>query len=162
MWKRPRDSWQGVRTSGHSIERTVRRSSLIYLRGKLGRAEGHGLPEGTRALSLFIVNERSAGERGRQDEQFLFQVRLELLFEAGFVPRPNRQGEKAKDWDDRVGDLQFRDHCEFAVGHGVSVEVPEPGVPVRRVRTASSICGTTRSAEALRARTAASPSSGEN
>ena len=65
----------------------------------------------------------------------MFQVRLELFFEAGFVPRPNRQGEKAKDWDDRVGDLQFRDHCEFAVGHGVSVEVTEPGNPVRRVRT---------------------------
>ena len=110
-------------------------TSGIYLRGKLGPAQGHGLPSGTRALSLFVVNERSAGERGRQDEQFLFQVRLELFFEAGFVPRPNRQGEKAKDWDDRVGDLQFRDHCEFSVGHGVSVEVRDPGDPVRRVRT---------------------------
>ena len=27
--------------------------------------------------------------------------------------------------DERV-DLQFRDHYEFAVGHGVSVEVPPP------------------------------------
>src|SRR3989304_3599717 len=88
-----------------------------------------------RALSLFIVNERSAGERERQDEQFLFQVRLELFFEAGFVPRPNRQGEKAKEWGDRGGGLQFPDHLQFAVGHGVSVEVSEPGDPARRVRT---------------------------
>ncbi|HXV60097.1 MAG TPA: DISARM system helicase DrmA, partial [Vicinamibacteria bacterium] len=114
---------------------TVPETSGVVLRGKLGPAEGHGLPQGTRALSLFVVNERSPGERGRKDEQFLFQVALELYFEAGFVPRPNRRGETSSDWDDRVSDLQFRDRFEYAVGHGVSVEVPEQVDLVRRVRT---------------------------
>ena len=120
--------------------RSPRESALpdrsgLYLRGKLGPAEGHGLPDGTQALSLFIVNERTPGERGRQDERFIFQVRLELSFDEGFVPRPNRRDESSADWDDRVADLQFRNRFEYAVGHGVSVEVPEQEGPVRRVRT---------------------------
>lgn len=35
-----------------------------------------GLEDGTRALSLFVVNRRGEGEQGRRDEQFLFQVEL--------------------------------------------------------------------------------------
>ncbi|MBN1629438.1 MAG: DNA/RNA helicase, partial [Thermoleophilia bacterium] len=115
----------------------------IHLRGKLdlvADASAQGLDEGTRALSLFLVNERNAGERGREDEEFLFQVRMELRFEAGFVPRPNRRGERSTHWDDRVSDLQFRKHCEFAVGHGVAVEVVRdseggPEGPVTAVAT---------------------------
>ncbi|MGH9337714.1 MAG: DISARM system helicase DrmA, partial [Vicinamibacteria bacterium] len=116
---KPRQVWRRIRREPVNVEVPldparitngipVPDTSGVFLRGKLGLAEGHGIPSGTRALSLFLVNERNPGERGRQDEQFLFQVQLELFFEAGFVPRPNRQGEKSKDWDDRVGDLQFR------------------------------------------------------
>ncbi|XXY54846.1 hypothetical protein WME91_27320 [Sorangium sp. So ce269] len=80
----------------------------ILVCGKLEPADAPGLPPGTRALSLFVVNRRPAGEKGRQDEQFIFQVKLELSYAGGFVQRPNRQGEDARDFDDRVADLQFR------------------------------------------------------
>ncbi len=115
----------------------------IHLRGKLGAvpdAVAQGLDDGTRALSLFLVNERNEGEGRDRDEEFLFQVRMELRFDAGFVPRPNRRGERSEHWDDRVSDLQFRKRCEFAVGHGVAVEVVQdseegPDRPVTAVAT---------------------------
>ena len=97
-------------------------SGGIELRGQLGNAPATWLPDGTQALSLFVVNRRRPGERGRQDEQFIFQVQLELKYEAGLVPRPNLRDDGSDDWDDRVSDLHFRNHAEYAVGHGVSVE----------------------------------------
>jgi|GEM_PF-3478867 len=97
----------------------------IRVCGKLEPADAPGLEPGTRALSLFVVNERSAGEQGRQDEQFIFQVELALRFEPGFTPRPNRQGEGRGDPDDETSDLQYRTNREWAVGHGVAVGIPE-------------------------------------
>ncbi|MEZ4364019.1 MAG: DISARM system helicase DrmA [Kofleriaceae bacterium] len=98
----------------------------VVLKGKLALAEAPGLPRGTRALSLFVVNERPEGEKGRHDEQFLFQVELTLTFAAGFLARPNQRDGASTEWDERVADLQFRDRAEYAVGHGVSVEAPAP------------------------------------
>ncbi|WP_437638738.1 DISARM system helicase DrmA [Sorangium sp. So ce854] len=106
----------------------------IQVCGKLEPADAPGL-SGTRALSLFVVNRRQPGERGQQDAQFIFQVELELQYARGFVPRPNRQGEGAPDPDDRVADLQFRAHSEWAVGHGVAVEAPDGQRSVTTLRT---------------------------
>ncbi|MGK4008636.1 hypothetical protein WMF31_38870 [Sorangium sp. So ce1036] len=106
----------------------------IQVCGKLEPADAPGL-SGTRALSLFVVNRRQPGERGQQDAQFIFQVELELHYARGFVPRPNRKGEGAPDPDDRVADLQFRAHCEWAVGHGVAVEAPDGQRSVTTLRT---------------------------
>ena len=36
------------------------------------------------------------------------------------MPRPNLRGLESDDWDERVADLQYRDVCEYAVGHGVA------------------------------------------
>jgi len=107
----------------------------VRLEGKLGVAQGQGLPAGTQALSLFLVNRRAVGEKGKDNEQYLFQVVMEVAHEGGLVPRPNRRDERSSDWDDRVADLQFRNRCEYAVGHGVSVEVPAQDGAVKRVRT---------------------------
>ena len=74
----------------------------IHVCGKLEVADAPGLPPGTRALSLFVVNRRTPEERGRQDERFIFQVELEVSFARGFVPRPDRRGESAADFDDQV------------------------------------------------------------
>ena len=107
----------------------------VYLAGKL---ETVGIPkEGTRALALFLVNGREPF-LGPQDERCLFQAGLEITFTAGIVARPNRADGDADDWDSQVADLQFRDRCEYAVGHGVSVAavLPEDGGPVTTVRTA--------------------------
>jgi hypothetical protein len=125
---------------------------MIRIRGKLETvvgAEDQGLKTGVRGLSLFVVNERREGDKDRRDEQFLFQVELELHYAVGFVARPNRRGEKSEQWDDNVVDLQFRARVEHAVGHNVSVDVPPGQSPVTRVRT----CFMPR-AEVARVRTA--------
>lgn len=84
-----------------------------------------GVPAGSRAVSVFLVNRRAPDIRpGYRDRAYVFQVEFELECEAGFLPRPDFSGEGSADWDEQVADLQYREHCEFAVGHGVSVEVP--------------------------------------
>jgi hypothetical protein len=113
----------------------------VVLQGKLEPADIHGLPKGTRALSLFLVNRRPIpAEKGHADEAFLFQVALELECTAGFLPRPDRTAEsEERDRDDRIADLQYRDRFEIAVGHGIAVEVVpdavDPNNQVTRVRT---------------------------
>jgi hypothetical protein len=100
----------------------------IVVCGKLESAEAPGLPAGTRALSVFVVNQRTPEEeRGRADEQFIFQVSMEIAYEPGFLARPNRTREASTDTDDGTADLQFRDHFEWAVGHGAAVQVPAHG-----------------------------------
>ncbi len=116
--------------------REIPGSGGVFVQGQLGDAEAPGLMPGTRALSLFVVNRREPGEKGRLDERFLFQVRLEVECARGLTPRSNRRDEVADEWDDRVADLQFRERFEWAVGHAVSVELPPQSDPVTRVRTA--------------------------
>ena len=94
-----------------------------------------GIDHGTVALALFLTNRREAGEKGHRDEQFLFQVELEIECAAGIVPRPNLADEESREWDQRVADLQFRGRSEYAVGHGVAAFVPPGQSPVTRVRT---------------------------
>lgn len=80
------------------------------------------LPEGALAVSVFLVNARPPAERPYQ--AILFQAELTLSSEPAFVPRPDLRGSiggtVADEWDERVGDLHYRDVFEFAVGHGVS------------------------------------------
>ncbi|MGK4004477.1 DISARM system helicase DrmA [Sorangium sp. So ce1036] len=125
----------------------------IMLYGQVKAVErARGIPEGTQALALFVVNRRGQGDKGRRDEQMIFQVELEIECAEGIVPRPNFSDEDSDQWDQKVADLQFRERVEYAVGHGVAVEVPpgqggvgdggspgEPGSaprpPVTRVKT---------------------------
>lgn len=95
----------------------------LVLRGELRTTEMDGLRRGTRVLSLFLVNGRTVEECDR-DRQFVFQVRMALTFEPGFIARPNRRGEDATEDDQRVFALGFREHVEWAVGHNTSVERP--------------------------------------
>lgn len=81
------------------------------------------LPAGTRSLSVFLVNQRPP----RPDKVYrtcIFQAKLVLKSADGFVARPDLRGSGAAgwadEWDERVGDLQYRDCFEFSVGHGVS------------------------------------------
>jgi hypothetical protein len=85
------------------------------------RADGAGLPVGTRAVSVFVVNYRRPSEP--PSAAFAFQVRLSLDCAPGFVARPDLRGSDVEDdWDQRVADLQYREVCEYAVGHGVAAE----------------------------------------
>jgi hypothetical protein len=116
----------------------------VRLCGKLEIASAPGLPEGTRALSLFVVNERPTGEKGRADESFVFQVSMTARYAQGFVPRPNRQGEGRTDIDDRTSDLQFRSQFEWGVGHNCAVEALERDGPVRELATTWLPCSEVR------------------
>ncbi len=89
---------------------------------------------GTRALSVFVVNDRALGdiERGRKDKQYLFQVSLEVRHAGGFLARPALR--RGRDLDDKIAAVQYRKVCEYAVGHGVSIEPPDGAAPTR-VRT---------------------------
>lgn len=85
---------------------------------------GHieGLPSGTRALSLFVVNDRPAVlDKGKRDEGYVFQVGLEMRHAEGLLANPDLAGQAASDWDDQVMDLQFRDNQSYASGHGIAV-----------------------------------------
>ncbi|MFO0614785.1 MAG: DISARM system helicase DrmA [Polyangiaceae bacterium] len=132
--KRPKTFWRRVPQPARSIDIPLVQATIekgvslpdtagIRISGELEVADAPGLPKGTRALSLFVVNTRTPGEATRKDEQFIFQVEMSLSFVAGFVERPNRQGEGSGEPDDETADLQFRHHCEWAVGHGVAVQV---------------------------------------
>jgi hypothetical protein len=79
-----------------------------------------GLPRGTRAVSLFLVNRRPPAE-GAREQAWVFQAHLQVHSDAPLVPRPDVRS--STDWDDRVADLQYRDIVEHAVGHNVSVLV---------------------------------------
>ena len=115
----------------------VPNTSGIVLVGKLKSADAPGLRPGTRALAVFVVNRRAPGPKGREAEEFIFQVRLELACDAGFEPRPNVRDDESSEWDQRVADLQFRERVEVAVGHGTATEVAERvDGRVVRVRTA--------------------------
>ncbi|MGO9463517.1 MAG: DISARM system helicase DrmA, partial [Isosphaeraceae bacterium] len=81
-----------------------------------------GLPKGSRSLSVFLVNRRIPSPDERRDESFAFQAQLEVTSDASFLPRPNLRSLQSEDWDERVADLQFRDACEFAVGHSVATQ----------------------------------------
>jgi hypothetical protein len=87
---------------------------------------------GTRALSVFVVNERPQGERGRKDAQYLFQVSLEVRYAGGFLARPALR--RGRHLDDKISSLQYRHVCEYAVGHNVSIE-SAPGERPTSVRT---------------------------
>ena len=112
----------------------------LVLKGELRKTAMDGLEPGTRVLSLFLVNDRTAMERDR-DTQFAFQVRMELTYECGFASRPNRRGEDGSDEDRRAMALAFRDHREWAVGHNTSVERPaNTNGKVTRLRTTQLPC----------------------
>jgi len=104
-----------------------------------GKLETGNLPEpGTRTLALFVVNRREPLVVGSQDARCLFQVEMAITCAAGIVARPNQTDGGAGDRDAREADLQFRQVCEYAVGHGVSAAADLPGEDgrVTTVRTA--------------------------
>ena len=84
--------------------------------------ERAGLPPGTRAISVFVVNERDPKEGTcRRGEPLSSRAAGVSACELrGFVPRPNVRGLRVDDPDERIADLRYADVCEFAVGHGAA------------------------------------------
>jgi len=115
-----------VNLSGHGGEEGV--VLVVTVRHVSPTAMGTGrLPRGTRSVSVFLVNKREP-DRDHPYRTFVFQTKLSLKLAKPFVARPDLRGGDAgagtDDWDDRVADLQYRDVCEYAVGHGVSATWP--------------------------------------
>jgi len=96
------------------------------------------LPQGTRSVSVFLVNHRTpiAPEEGEPDLAYLFQPELEVHSDRPFVPRPDLRGARAAEWDEQVADLHYADTPEYATGHGVSVEWEIVDGACRLLRTA--------------------------
>lgn len=93
------------------------------------------LPNGTRSVSIFVVNRRPASPDEVRDEGFIFQVELEVTSDTPFVARPNLRSLESDDWDERVADLQYRDRYEFAVGHNTATTAEVNHGDCRTVRT---------------------------
>ncbi|WP_156941496.1 DISARM system helicase DrmA [Mesorhizobium sp. WSM2561] len=72
------------------------------------------------AVSVFLVNARTEALRRFGDVAGCFQARLQLDFADGFEPRDDRASYDAKDFDERLADLHYRDVCSYAVGHNTS------------------------------------------
>lgn len=99
-------------------------------------AGGGTIPDGTRTVSVFLVNGRRPAPDEVRDEAFVFQAELGVRVEAGISPRPDLRGESTADPDERIADLQYRDVLEHAVGHGVATQArTDPDGVCREVRT---------------------------
>jgi hypothetical protein len=79
------------------------------------------IPQGTRSVSLFLVNKRKPLE-DRPDRAYVFQPELEIGCARPFVPRPDLRGAQVEEWDEQVADLHYADTPEYATGHGVSAD----------------------------------------
>jgi hypothetical protein len=97
----------------HVVERPISAEDL----------EEH-IPQGTRSVSIFLVNHRPpvAREQGEPDLAYAFQPELEVRSDRPFVPRPDLRGARAAEWDEQMADLHYADTPEYATGHGVSAE----------------------------------------
>ena len=112
--------------AGHPRSRTVPDSGGLTLHSvarPVGFESFSGrIPPGTRSVSLFLVNERSAATDGARDESFAFQAEIEVRSETPFVPRPDPRSVSGADWDEYVADLHYGDVPEYAAGHGVAAD----------------------------------------
>jgi hypothetical protein len=129
-WKRvPREETLTLRVPGDSArpdEKEIPGSDGLRLAlsvrpvRALGIAEGM-VPEGTRSVSVFLVNRRDPTQADEnRDQRFAFQAQLEVRSNEPLIPRPNVRGHGADEWDERVADLQYRDVYEYSVGHGIA------------------------------------------
>lgn len=82
-----------------------------------------GLPQGSKAVSVFLVNKRNPVPNDfLKDSAFAFQVQISIQSTQGFIPRPNLRGLISSDADERIADLQYRNVLEYCVGHGVATK----------------------------------------
>ncbi|HAK94224.1 MAG TPA: helicase [Planctomycetes bacterium] len=108
----------------HVVERLI---SAEELAEHIGR--------GTRSISVFLVNCRTADEE-KPDRAYAFQAEIEVRGDQPFVPRPDPRGILAEDWDDRIADLHYAGASEYATGHGVSADWEVENGACRVLRTA--------------------------
>ncbi len=134
-WTRePHEAEESVSLDAQTLRkgRVLEGSGGVVVRGvirPLREDERAQVPPGSRVVTLFLVNQRPPVEPGPdQDRMVVFQAELEVHCTEGFVPRPDVRGARLNDdFDARMGDLQYRDTFEYAVGHGVAVRATVKG-----------------------------------
>ena len=106
----------------------------VYLTGVCRKVSGGY------ALTLFLVNGQAEPKRSK-DEAWVFQPEIVLYAPDGspvFAKRP--MARTVRDMEDRTMEMLYRNHQEFAVGHGVSVSVESvPDNPARASKVATRI-----------------------
>lgn len=143
--EKPSRVWKRHPTGGSPIAVELREGALgplpadpeqpeVVIRG---RARRHG---GDWLVTLFLVNGQAIPNQLR-DEAWLFQAELAVEDPDGrpiFLKRPVTEEETLPGVDveeTRTLEMLYRDHVEFAVGHGVSVHAAvDPTDPRRAVR----------------------------
>ena len=92
----------------HTVERPIPTEGL---RGQIS--------PGTRAVSVFLVNERPVAQNSKAaDQTYAFQAQLSVECDRPFHPRPDLSRQRTADWDDQVARLHYADTPAFATGHG--------------------------------------------
>ena len=115
--------------AGHPVPRSGGLRLHVVVR-PIGAGRLTGLPDGTRSVSVFLVNGRRSAVGGPDDPEsagdteqaYVFQAEIEVTANEPFVPRPDPRGALATDWDDQVADLHYADVPEYATGHGTSAD----------------------------------------
>lgn len=117
----------------------VRGSRGLYValsvRPIVSDGQNGSMPVGTRSVSIFLINRRTPAPDELRDESFAFQTQLEIQSDKQFVPRPNICSLESDDRDEQIADLQFRDTCEYAVGHSVATDADLCDCQCRTVKT---------------------------
>ena len=97
---------------------------------------GGEIEAGTRAVSVFLVNDRPlASDPKDADEMYAFQAEFSVECDLPFHPRPDLSGQRMSGWDESVAHLHFADTPAFATGHGVSADWTIGKGECRQVRT---------------------------
>ena len=109
----------------HTVERPIPTEGL-----------GGQISPGTRAVSVFLVNERPVARDSKDaDQTYAFQAQLSVECDRPFHPRPDLSRQRTPDWDDQVARLHYADTPAFATGHGVSADWTIQNGECRRVCT---------------------------
>lgn len=96
--------------------------------------DGDGGTRRVRAVTVFLVNRRAQASRLYADIAYAYQVRVELQNKAGFLAIEDASAMGVEEEDRRIGDLHYRDVCQYAVGRNASAGWEE-GEAVGRVWT---------------------------
>ncbi len=84
------------------------------------QAKLDGGSERVRIVTVFLVNRRKRATAPYTDISYAFQVRMQLDCALGFYARKDLSTYHSGDFDLRLGDLHYRDVCEYAVGRNTS------------------------------------------
>lgn len=100
--------------------------SLTLVSRTLKDCKPLGLPDNTKAISVFLTNYRKVDQK-HMHKACAFQAELEVKSNKAFLNQPDLRGlsnTDNQDWDEKLADLQYRDIKDFAVGHGIATECP--------------------------------------